>query len=814
MIVMKFGGTSLGSPDRVEAVCEIVARVHRERGVRAVVCSAFSQITNTLVEMGDRASRRDDSYRELLADLETRHRNAVAALLQASERDALQKHIDRLMVDLNDVLHGVYLIRELSPRTRDFILGFGERLSALIVSRALARRVPDACFLDTRTVIRTDDRFGMARVDQKATYSLLRAHFGRNPALQVATGFIAATESGQATTLGRGGSDYTASLIGAAIQSQEIQIWTDVDGVLTADPRKIKDVFVQPEISYEEAMEMAHFGAKVIFPPTMSPAISANIPLIIKNTFNPDARGTRIGQVNPDRAQPVRGVSSIERIALLQLKGSGLIGVEGISSRLFGTLAREKINVILISQASSEYSICVAISPSDADKAKRVLDKTFRREIGLGQINELTVETELSVIAVVGEGMRRQPGISGKIFSALGRAAINVKAVAQGSSERNVSLVVSADDEKHALAAIHHSFFHNQNLCHVFLIGTGLIGSELMTLIDQLGKRKENTGRIRVVGLANSRKMVIDREGVEPTRFQEVLDRSDQASDLSAFVAAIGKLKLSNSILVDCTASSIAAELYESALRTGVSVATPNKKANSGSQAQYEALFKAARLGGSHYLYEANVGAGLPVISSLRTLIRSGDRILKIEAMLSGTLAFLFNTFSPETPFSEAVKTARRLGFTEPDPRDDLNGTDVARKLLILARESGFQMELDQVQVESLIPAECEGAESVDDFLAALPLADAYFAEKLDKAIQAGRVLRYLARFEDGRATVCLAEVGPEHPCYHVSGNDNLISLTTERYRTNPMVIQGPGAGAAVTAAQVLAEIVEISRSN
>ncbi|CAM2067533.1 Bifunctional aspartate kinase/homoserine dehydrogenase I [Sulfidibacter corallicola] len=817
MIVMKFGGSSLGTPARVRAVMDIVANARRRFGAAAVVCSAFGGATDQLISMGKAASSGSLYYQETLHAFEKRHLDAVAELFPNGNRSAVEARIRNLVGDLSDVLHGIFLVRELTARTQDFITSFGERLSARIIAEALAAGGLPAEYLDARTLIRTDDRYGSARVQFEDTNRRITEYFEKHDALQIVTGFIAASDQQQTTTLGRGGSDYTASIFGAALGAHEIQIWTDVDGVLTADPRKVGDAFPIPEISYEEAMEMAHFGAKVIYPPTMAPAMTAGIPLRIKNTFQPEAAGTLVGRrVEQDHPLPACGLSSIDHVTLLQLKGCGLFGAAGVANRLFGALARASVNIILISQGSSEHSICVAVAPTDAHRARKAADEEFALELMTKQVDPIAVEENKSVIAVVGDQMRRVPGIAGRVFNALGANQINVVAIAQGSSERNVSFVVRHEDLKPALHVLHQAiFFPLRRTLHLFLVGIGLVGREL---VQQIAAKEAGAGeeqpRIRVVGLANSKKMIFDPNGLGLDDLEGTLARDGLPMDGEALLARAQAMQVSDKILVDLTASDVVPRWYEPALRSGISVVTANKKANTAEQAYFDKLKSLVSCHGASFLYETNVGAGLPVIRPLKDLIAGGDAVAHIEGMLSGTLSYLFNAFDGSRPFSELVLAARDSGFTEPDPREDLNGMDVARKLLILARECGHRLELDDLEVESLIPEELRGLDSAEDFMARLSEADAMFEGRRTEAAENGQVLRYIARFADGKGVVSLQAVGSDHPFYHTRGSDNLVSYTTRRYATTPMVIKGPGAGAVVTAGGVLADILQVGRGH
>ncbi|MDJ0840732.1 MAG: bifunctional aspartate kinase/homoserine dehydrogenase I [Acidobacteriota bacterium] len=813
MIVLKFGGTSVADPANIRKVIEIIAEARRERGAVAVVCSAFSGATDTLIRLCNLAEVRDETWRDVLTELGERHHAAVTELIgNKSERAETTAKVAAMLSDLGDTLQGIHLVREVSGRSRDFVMSFGERLSCTIISSAMQGHIDDVAYLDARQIIRTDDAYGMAQIDWEQTEHLIRTHFENTDALQVCTGFIASSPLGRTTTLGRGGSDYTVSILGAALRCEEIQIWTDVSGVLTADPRRVKTAFPVDAVSYEEAMELSHFGAKVIYSPTMAPAMKAGVPIRIKNTFEPHHPGTLISEHGSESKHYIRGISSISSVSLLQLKGSGLVGITGISSRLFGCLAKAGVSVILISQASSEHSICFAVAPEEAETAQKAVAGEFEYEIIQGRVDPVRIEPNHAIVAVVGGGMRHKTGITGRIFGAMGRNRINVAAIAQGSSELNVSFVVRREDVTDTLNVLHEAFFSPRPVTHVYLVGSGLIGK---TLLQQLADNHERLLHefdleVRLCGVANSRKMIIDQEGIDPAGALEVLAASRTETDLTTFVS--GMRRHTNSVLVDCTAGAAVPAFYPEALRWGISVVTPNKVGNTGSYRTWLDLQDLASQPRVNYFYEANVGAGLPIIKTVREMVQSGDKVTAIEAILSGTLSYLFNTFSGGMSFRDLLWEAKEKGFTEPDPRDDLSGTDVARKILMLARESGFRLEMDDIQVESLVPACCDDAESVDDFFEALAEADARFTNRFNEAEREGKALRYIAAFKDGKATVSLRAVGPDHPCHGVDGNDNIVSFTTQRYPERPLVVRGPGAGAEVTAAQVFSEIIEAAR--
>jgi bifunctional aspartokinase / homoserine dehydrogenase 1 len=814
MKILKFGGTSVGSPESIRKVVEIVTDYKKQDVEIAVVVSAMTGITNTLIETGKKAAISDEAYLDLMKQIEDRHFNAVRALIDVKSQSKVFANLKILINELEDLLHGVFLLKELSLRTLDLIQSFGERFSAFIIAEYLKQQSIEAEFLDTRKLIKTDKSFGNAKINFKVTNQNIVEYFKQHKAIQVMTGFIASTDKNETTTLGRGGSDYTAAVVGAALDVEEIEIWTDVDGVMTADPRKVKNAFTLPSISYIEAMELSHFGAKVIYPPTLQPAFSKNIPLRIRNTFNPKFEGTYISKKTNNKNYLIKGISSIQNIALVSIMGSGMIGVPGVSSRLFGVLARYHINVILITQASSEHSISFAISPESAALAKEILEEEFQSELQSKRIDKILIETHLSIVAIIGENMRNTPGISGKLFSALGRNGINVVAVAQGSSELNLSVVIAEHDLSKALNALHEAFFlSDTRTLHLFMVGLGLIGG---TLIRQIQKQaeyleKERMLKINIVAMANSKRMIFNPEGLELNDWKETLMEKGEQTDLAAFVNKMNELNLQNSVFVDCTSSSEIIKYYNDILKASISIATPNKLANSSRYADYQKLQKTAFKHGVQFLYETNVGAGLPVINTLKDLIYSGDKILKIEGILSGTLSYIFNTFKKGVSFSKVVKEAKERGFTEPDPRDDLNGKDVARKILILSREAGLSLEPEDIKVENILPEACLKATNVDEFFAELEKADSVFEEKRALAEQDNKELRFIACLEDGVASVSLQAVDAKHPFYSLSGSDNIISYTTERYKERPLVVKGPGAGAEVTAAGVFAEIISIS---
>lgn len=818
MKVLKFGGSSVAQPDRIQMVSRILKGYH-ERGEHfAVVFSAMGGVTDSLIQMSRLAEKGDDSYFVHFEAFSQRHLHAAQTLLAPPFLEKVLPELENNHEVLKNLLYGIFLVREVSPRTMDYVLSFGERNAAFLITYALQQAGLPAQYLDARRVVKTDKTFGSAKVDIPLTYSNIRDYFNQKNDIQVVTGFIgSAAKGGLTTTLGRGGSDYTAALFGAALDAEVIEIWTDVDGVLTADPRKVKKAFTIPGLTYAEAMEMSHFGAKVIYPPTIQPALDKRIPLLIKNTFNPDFPGTIVSTKSdfsmPDA--PVKGISSINHTALLTLQGSGLFGVPGIAARLFGALAQAGINVILITQGSSEHSISFAVQPDLASKARKAVEEAFEAELNNRMIEPVKVEDQLSVVAVIGERMRYQPGIAGRLFQALGKNGINVIAIAQGSSELNISVVVNREDESKALNVLHEAFFlSGTSVLHLFVVGTGLIGK---TLLRQIHAQKEYLFReqsleVKVVGLANSRRMLFREEGIALDSWEEELLHAPQGHpmDMEAFITEMKRMNLSNTIFVDNTASPTVAHHYASVLEASISISTPNKYATSSSYEEYKTLKSIARQRGVLFQYETNVGAGLPVISTLNDLILSGDRIHKIEAVLSGSLSFMFNSFQPGMRFSEVVREARELGYTEPDPREDLFCNDIRRKLIILAREAGLAIEPDEVWIQSFLPEPCMQAPTLSEFLTALEEADTHLEEMVHQAAQEGKVLRVVATVEPQAARIGLQAVDKQHPFYQLSGSDNMIVFTSERYKERPLVVRGPGAGAEVTAAGVFSEIIKI----
>ncbi|MEX0769812.1 MAG: bifunctional aspartate kinase/homoserine dehydrogenase I [Balneolaceae bacterium] len=815
MRVLKFGGSSVGSPEAIRKVVEII-KDKQSRGSVTVVVSAFQGVTDLLSEAAQEASTGSDQYQDVIRNLESRHVDAMKELLKVQKQSEGLTQFKLALNELEDVLQGVSLIREITRRTLDFIMGFGERFSAIVLSQCLKEAGINAEFVDARKLIKTDATFGQARVLTAPTYENIRSGLSDENVVYVVTGFVSSTRDNVSTTLGRGGSDYTASLIGAALQVDEIELWTDVDGLMTADPRKVKRAFPIREVSYEEAMELSHFGAKVIYPPTIQPALQAGIPISIKNTFQPENEGTVIRKEITESDSLIKGISSIDEIALITIKGSGMIGVSGVAARLFSTLAKKHINIILITQASSEHTVTLAVLPRHAAEARQAIEEEFHLELQEQLIDEIQVEQDLSVIAIVGDNMRQIPGIAGRVFSALGRNGVNIVAIAQGSSERNISFVVSKKDESKAMNALHDAFFlAGVKTMNLFLVGVGLIGSTLLDIfhnqVDSL--YRDYLIRIRLRGVANSKKMLIDGESIEIGDWKKELETRGKKTALTDFVKEMKNLNFPNSVFIDCTASDEVPTYYPEVLKSSISVVTPNKKANSSSQEYFKELHDLALRHNVAFRYETNVGAGLPVVATIHELVTTGDKLHRVEAVLSGTLSYIFNSFDGQTPFSAIVKQAREKGFTEPDPREDLNGHDVGRKLLILAREAGFELEFEDLDIQDLVPEGAKGAGDVASFFKKLEQYDNEFEKLRADAESKGKKLCYIARFENGAGIVKLEEIGTDHPFYGLSGSDNIVALYTSHYQESPMVVKGPGAGANVTAGGIVADILRVANT-
>ncbi|MCU4157252.1 bifunctional aspartate kinase/homoserine dehydrogenase I [Carboxylicivirga sp. A043] len=803
MKVLKFGGTSMGSAGAIQSVKQIVEKSCQPV---AVVVSAVGGVTDKLVNAAHLAQS-GSAYTNIVQEIEKIHEQIISQLFDEEKAREVERQADAIWQELIQVLTGVSLTKELSTKSYDTIVGCGERLSSLILSCLLDM----AALYDSRQFIKTELNGRGHHVRLNETMQAIgELKFSLNP-VAIFPGFIASNDDGDNTTLGRGGSDYSAALLAAGLEAEMLEIWTDVDGFMSADPRVIRRAYCIEHLSYAEAMELSHFGAKVIYPPTIIPALQKQIPIKVKNTFNLKAKGTLIDN-NKDAEQKVKGLSSIRDVSLLTLQGNGMIGISGISMRMFSALAKEDINIVLISQASSESSISVVLASDDVETARLALVKEFEKEIGRQEINGVTVEKEMAVVAIVGEGMKHTSGVSGQLFNDVGRNGINIYAIAQGASELNISFVIHEHDLRKALNVVHETFFLSQyQAIHMYQVGVGTVGKNLLQKIERQSERLLKTEHlsIRLAGLANSSQMIFNDRGLELDSAIDVLKQASQGN-IEQFVSQIIANNHSNSVFVDCTASAAVAEQYERLLENNISVVTANKIAGSSAFERYSKLKKTARQKGVKYLFETNVGAGLPIINTINSMVQSGDRILQLEAVLSGTLNYIVNNVSAEKPLSEVVIEAKEKGYSEPDPRIDLGGTDVLRKLLILSRESEYALEEQHVELEPFVPREFFTKESVHDFIERLKGYDADFECMRSKAEANGRVIRYAASLKEGRAKVGFIEVDASHPFYNLADSNNKVILRSDYYYDHPMEIKGYGAGADVTAAGVFADIIKI----
>ncbi len=806
MKVLKFGGTSVGTPERIRGVKKII---ESQESPCLVVISAFQGVTDELKQTCEHAAMNYDDYKVLLGKIFQRHTEYIDQLFESSRRAKLHEAVKNIFNDLQQTLTGIYLLRESSKKSMDEVLGSGELLSSLIISHL----IDGSIYIDSRTIIKTDSNFGFANVDFTISDSLIKNRVSNVQNHIIVPGFIASNSNNVLTTLGRGGSDYTAAIIAAAIDAEVLEIWTDVDGFMTADPKKVDKAYAIESLTYSEAIELSHFGAKVIYTPTLRPVYKKNIPIAVLNTFDTESKGTIIShKSSEDKNSSIKGISSIDHIDLITLLGTGMVGVTGISMRLFGALAKQDINIILITQASSEYSITFAVNPSDSFKAADAIHDEFRVEIDLNKEIKILVEKNLSIIAIVGERMKNTPGISATLFRALGRNGINVIATAQGSSELNISVVIKHSNLRKALNVIHDGFFLSRyKEMYLFVAGTGLVGSSLLKQIQKQYSTllKEHSLKVNLIGVTNSRKMVFEKKGIALKDYKEALKRSGKKGDISEFIHQMTRLNLRNSVFVDCTADEDVAARYGDILMHYVSIVTANKIACSSKYTYYQQLRSIAHEHGVRFMYETTVGAGLPIIKTISDLIVSGDRILKIEAVLSGTMNFIFNEIGPEMPLSRAIRKAREIGYSEPDPRVDLSGTDVVRKILILAREAGYPIEKEDVIVNKFLPDECfEG--DLNDFFEKVKKLDSEFEAKRRELEKEGKKWRFFATLNCGKAKVELQTINKDHPSFNLEGSNNIILFTTNRYNELPMVIKGYGAGAEVTAAGVFADLMRV----
>ncbi len=814
MKVLKFGGTSVGSSENINKVIQIVSHASENESV-VVVVSAVGGITDKLMNASSKAISKDLDYKSDFNKLKKQHIDVIEGLLSGDSLESTKDIILEKLLELEKLLDGIYLINELSPQTTDKLLSFGELMSSLIIFEAMQQKGLNVQLKNSQNLIVTDSNFTNAAVQFEETNANITTYFEHNDKLiTILPGFISKSEDGEITTLGRGGSDYTAAIVASALDAKFLEIWTDVSGMYTTNPKLVKQAKSIRKLSYFEAIELSHFGAKVLYPPTVLPVLSKNIPILIKNTMAPEEDGTLITKdVENGSSNPIKGISNVNGISLLTLQGNGMVGIPGFSKRLFETLAHEKINVIITTQASSEHSICVGVADRDAKLAKFVLDKEFENEISLLKIDPLVLEQHLSIVAVIGDRMKNHQGISGNMFSTLGKNNVNIRAIAQGASERNITAVIADKDVKKALNCLHESFFEVETKqLNLFVMGVGNVGSTLLSQIEKQASYIQNTLKLKIniVGLSNSKLMAFDDSGIDLSQWQETLANGEK-TDLIEFFEKAKALNLRNSMFVDITANAAVAGTYEYYLKQSIAVIACNKIACSSNYEQYQNLKNLSRKYKAPFLFETNVGAGLPVIDTLNHLIASGDRIRSIHAVLSGSLNFIFNNFNESTTFYEVVKQAQKEGYTEPDPRIDLSGKDVARKLLILARESGYKLGMSDILNDGFLPEGALESSSVDDFYTLIKSKDEEFKTLLNSANNNDAKLKYVASFIDGKANVGLQEVQAGHPFYNLEGKDNIVMFYTDRYTDQPLIIKGAGAGSEVTASGLFADIIRAS---
>lgn len=812
MNVLKFGGTSVGSTENIKKVIQILDNYSKEDSLICVV-SAVGGITDKLLKAGELAQNKNESYLAEYKLIKQIHLDILSELIP-NQNEASKEYLESKLHALKNLLDGIYLINELSPKTSDKLVSFGELLSSFIIAETMKSYGLNAVRKNSQELIITNSNFSKAEVNYTLTNHNIRDYFKRaNQRITILPGFISTSESGEVTTLGRGGSDFTAAIVAAALQVNRLEIWTDVSGMYTANPKLVKQAFPIERLSYQEAMELSHFGAKVLYPPTVQPVLDLGIPIHIKNTMQPEASGTIITNENTNgNSTTAKGISNISDIALLTLQGNGMVGIPGFSKRLFETLAQEKINVILITQASSEHSICFGIDEKDAEKAEKAINVSFENEISLHKIDPIIVEKDLSIVALIGDNMKNHQGISGRMFSALGKNNINIRAIAQGASEKNISTVIAQKDVKKALNTIHERFFEDQSKqLNVFITGVGNVGERLVEQIKQQKKFLKDQLKInlRVIGLSNSRTMIFNDSGLSLKTWKDDLATGEKAT-LEGFLERIKKFNLRNSIFVDVTANEQVSNIYADYLKENIAIVACNKIACSSDYENYNKLKYLSRKYNAPFLFETNVGAGLPIIDTLNNLIASGDKITSIQAVLSGSLNFVFNNFDDSTKFHDVVKQAQAEGYTEPDPRIDLSGVDVARKILILARESGTQMNLEDIENESFLTTSNLKSTSVDDFYKTLISDESHFQNLYASAKANNCQLKYVAEFNNGKAKVGLKEIPQGHPFYNLKGKDNIVMFYTQRYPEQPMIIKGAGAGADVTASGLFADIIRI----
>lgn len=811
MNVLKFGGSSVANSENIKKVITIITAAAKKQKV-IVVVSAFGKTTNALIEGAHFAKNKNSNYKEIIQKLEKHHFDVVQELIPIQQQPAIIAHVKELFNQLETIYKGCYLLEELSSKTLATISSFGELLSAAIIAE-ISNLALNTNYKDSRDLIVASEMYLDAVVDFPATNKNITAYFKHNSAqVTLLPGFVARTAQGQTTTLGRGGSDYSAAIYAAALDAKELQIWTDVSGMYTSNPSIVKQAFAIPHISYHEAMELSHFGAKVIYPPTIQPVLQKEIPIVIKNTFQPKDIGTRITKDTHTNNQPVKGISYIENITLITLGGTGMVGMPGFSKRLFEVLSLHEINITLITQASSELSICIGVENKDADRAQKLIDSTFEYEIHQQKVRPVILEQDLCIIALVGDNMKNHQGLSGKMFSSLGKNNVNIRAIAQGASEKNISAVINKKDAKKALNTLHEQFFEEKiKQLNLFVTGVGNVGERFLAQIHQQKKylKKHLKLSIKVVGISNSRKMFFDENGIDLENWKKQLDNGIPTS-LSAFFEKVKNSNLRNSLFVDNTANQQVSEFYENYLSESIGVVTCNKIACASTLENYKKLKETARKYNAPFLFETNVGAGLPIIDTLKNLVASGDRVHKIQAVLSGSLNFVFNNYNADNTFHDVVAQAQKEGYTEPDPKIDLSGIDVARKILILARESGYDLELENIENNPFLPENSLKTANNDAFYASLTENEAHFKKLFSEANAKNCRLKYVAAFENGNANVGLQQINPEHPFYNLEGSDNIVLFFTDRYPVNPLIIKGAGAGADVTASGIFADIIRI----
>ncbi len=813
MKVLKFGGTSVASAKNIKLVRKVVAQKAKKEQILVVV-SAFSGVTNKLEAIVEEAINNPNKALKFISEIKTQHFEATHELLRAKERKATNITLQVIFDETEKIVEGISIIGEMTPRIKDKILSIGERLSSLVIHQYFNQEFKSQ-LLNPIELIKTNSNYGSATIKYGQTYENINNLKLSKKTVGVSPGYIAGNEKNEITTLGRGGSDFSAAIYARGLMADELEIWTDVDGMMTADPRIVKSSKVINSLSYEDAMELSHFGAKVIYPPTIQPVLQKGIPIRIKNTFNPTAPGTLITSEVEQNGHTVQGLTSITNVVLVNLKGPGMVGIPSMSQRLFKSFAERSINIILITQASSEHTISIVISANEAVAAAASVRKEFSQEIEQGKIDPLEVEKDLAIVALVGSNMQHQVGVSGKMFSTLGANGVNIKAIAQGSSERNISTVIDQKNLRKALNALHEDFFLSERKrLNLYVVGIGNVGGEFLNQIkDQAPVLKDTEFLdLRVVGIANSKKMIFDDDGINLATFTKKLGKG-KSMKMDHFIKQMKTQNLRNSIFVDNTATDHVPKYYQDILRSSISIVTPNKVAASSAYDIYSDIKKIALRYRSQFLFETNVGAGLPVISTLKDLVKSGDKIMAIDAVLSGSLNFIFNNYNGEKPFADIVREAQKQGYTEPDPRIDLSGLDVKRKLLILMREAGIQCELKDIKGKQFISKGAFDAKSVEGFYKILASDEDKMQKLYNSAFKKGNRLKFVAQFRNGKGSTQLLEVGPDHPFYNLEGKDNIVLYHTRRYSEQPLIVKGAGAGAAVTASGIFADVIKVAHS-